>query len=250
MKRQRENISSLTQTSSKRPALDEKLPSLSSPYQVELLVRKNEKEEWRSLSTITHAIQKIDENNVHQMLIHSVPDQLFAIRLVNMDESYAAFYITVDGKPTRAKRNQISGHIVHPNSATIISGFYSNGMLAKFMFCKSRIAQDIDDLDASLDTSKFGIISVRVHKAGNRRVDPSTEYDFTNDAIIGNVTLKERDSKKYGLLATSGPVIPMVHTGTNVTFAVNKGKIEREFSIRYCDATGMIGMTKFLRLTL
>ena len=162
-----------------------------------------------------------------------------AIRLINNDIDAAGFYVTVDGKPTRTLDNVASGHVVFANETVLVEGIETTSSLSKFMFYKTKIAQDISELDPRLDKTDFGLIKVMIRKAtfsGTGRANSN----YSNSAIGGNVTLKEQEAKKFGVLATTGPVVPM-HRSSQTNFYTVGAKIEKEVYIRYCDTTGMIG---------
>jgi hypothetical protein len=222
----------------KKSNVEENLPELSYPYQVEVVVRKNETEPWRPLTTTKHAIQKL-ENDAQHILLHSAPDHSFAIRLTNNDRDAAGFYVTVDGKPTRVSNSLPTGHVVLPNNTRIVEGIETASAISKFVFYKTKIAQDISELDPKLNKTDFGLIKVVVHKATFDR-NGLDNSNYTNNATGGNVTLKEQDAKRFGVLATTGTVTPLKR-GYTTSFYNRAEKIEKEIYIRYCDTTGMIG---------
>jgi hypothetical protein len=221
------------------------LPALSSPHDVsvDLQVRKNEQDSWRSLITTQHAMQKM-ENGIHHILVHSIPEHLFAIKCSNYSSSHLLFNVTVDGKPTRIIKQGDKGKrwIVRARSSLRLVGFAYGTVNAQFVFGKSQIAQDAGELDRTIDRQSLGKIEIQVSRAevcGERETDPHYHDDFDESAFKENIRIKEADSKRIGILTQVG-ALKKVDRNRGKTTTFTEHEHLKTIVIHYRDTMGMI----------
>ncbi|KAL0484132.1 L3MBTL4 [Acrasis kona] len=224
----------------KRTKIEEPLRP-TTPFSVRLLVRKELTDLWTERTTSLHAGRNVI-NNVENTLVHSVPDNYFAVEVVNNSGREASAEILIEGRSTITTNGSKYSASLGIGGTHRCDCFQVNGVKFPIKFNKSITTNERSDRNVILDPEeldKIGTIKITIWYSRCTSTRKEAYIAEAPETLPTSKTIMDEKTKFAGVHCGTGQLIRTNHKYINISNVIFEEKAA-QFLIVYRDTTGFI----------